>query len=128
MILETTFLVDLEREAGSGGSGPAFDFLDRIPRTRLSIALVSAGEMAAGLGERDRPAWDRLFQRFDVLAPDREVAWRYGRLYRTLRERGTPLGANDLWIAATALAQDMPLVTRNTVEFGRVPELRVAGY
>lgn len=128
MILETTFLVDLEREARRGESGPAFGFLDGIPQTRLSITLVSAGEMAAGLDGRDRTAWDRLFQRFDVVAPDREVAWRYGRLYRTLQEKGTPIGANDLWIAATALAHEMPLVTRNTAEFGRVPELKVVGY
>lgn len=128
MILETTFLVDLEREARRGEGGPAFAFLEGVPETRLAITLISAGEMASGLRSGDRDAWEHLFQRFDVLAPDRDVAWRYGRLYRDLRERGTPIGANDLWIAATALTHGLPLVTRNTAEFGRVPELEVVGY
>ncbi len=128
MILETTFLVDLEREAVRDGKGPAFAFLASVPETRLAITLVSAGEMASGLRSTDRAAWERLFQRFDVLAPDRDVAWCYGRLYRDLRSRGTPIGANDLWIAATALAHERPLVTRNRAEFDRVPDLDVIGY
>ncbi len=77
---------------------------------------------------RSREAWERLFHRFDVLVPDQEVAWRYGRLYRELQERGSPIGANDLWIAATALVHELPLVTRNLDGFGRVPDLEVVRY
>ena len=128
MILETTFLVDLEREAIRGVEGPALTFLEAIPETRLHIALTTAGEMASGSGSLAREAWDRLFQRFQVLHPDQDVAWRYGGLYRHLRRTGTPIGANDLWIAATALVHGLPLVTRNVREFQRVPELDVRGY
>lgn len=128
MILETTFLIDLEREARKGAHGPAFRFLDDVPDSRLSITLISAGEMASGIRAKDREAWERLLQRFDVLAPDRDVAWCYGRLYQQLRKGGTPIGANDLWIAATAVAHTLPLVTRNADEFERVPELEVVRY
>ena len=51
-----------------------------------------------------------------------------GRLYRYLRENGLLIDANDLWIAATALAFGMPVVTRNEKHFARVPELNVMGY
>ena len=57
-----------------------------------------------------------------------EVSWRYGRLHRYLKENGLLIAANDLWIAATALAFDMPVVTRNEKRFRRVPELEVLGY
>ena len=38
------------------------------------------------------------------------------------------IGANDMWIAATALAHDMSVVTNNKTEFERVPGLGVITY
>lgn len=128
LILETTFLVDLEREVARGTDGPACQFLDGIPEARLCITLTTAGELACGPRASRRSAWDRLFQRFEVLVPDQEVAWAYGRTFRYLRDQGLLIGTNDLWIAATALVHEMPLVTRNETEFGRVPGLEVVGY
>jgi tRNA(fMet)-specific endonuclease VapC len=45
-----------------------------------------------------------------------------------LRRAGTPIGPNDLWIAAQALAEDLTLVTGNEREFARVPGLRVENW
>ena len=53
------------------------------------------------------------------------VARRYGRLRAHLRAIGQPIGPNDLWIAAHALARDVPLITHNLSEFRRVPGLAV---
>ena len=128
LILETTFLVDLEREALRGEEGRAWAFLDREPETRLCISLVTAGELACGPRVAGRASWERVFQRFDVLAPDGNVAWRYGRTFQYLRGQGLLIGTNDLWIAATALAHEMPVVTRNVVDFQRVPGLEVRSY
>jgi len=72
--------------------------------------------------------WERLVSPFEVLSCTPEVSWRYGRLYRYLRDNGLLIDANDLWIAATALAFEMPVVTRNERHFKRVPELDVIGY
>lgn len=57
---------------------------------------------------------------FDDLA-----ASHYGEIRAGLKRAGTPIGGNDLQIAAIARANDLTLVTRNTDEFRRVVGLRV---
>ena len=128
LILETSFLVDLERELILGDPGPAQLFLQSHRDQKLHITFTIAGKLAAGPRINERATWDRLLSPFEVLGCTPEVSWRYGRLYRYLRANGLLIDANDLWIAATALAFELPVVTRNEGHFARVPELNVIGY
>jgi tRNA(fMet)-specific endonuclease VapC len=48
----------------------------------------------------------------------------YAVHFTYLKAAGTPIGANDLWIACHALAEDATLVTHNTKEFNRVKNLK----
>jgi len=128
LILETTFLIDLEREAHRGAVGPAHGFLRERPETRFCLTLTTAGELAASLASGERRRWDDLLRQFLLLPLDGDVCWRYGQTFRYLKQNGLLIGANDLWIAATALAHDLPLVTRNEGHFRRVPGLEVMGY
>ncbi len=50
------------------------------------------------------------------------------RLQATLQRAGRVIGTMDLLIAAAAVVDEAPLVTRNTGEFSRVPDLTVIGY
>ena len=52
----------------------------------------------------------------------------YATQFTRLREAGTPIGANDLWIACHALAEDCTLVTNNTREFMRVTGLTLENW
>ena len=52
----------------------------------------------------------------------------YATQFTHLKEAGTPIGANDLWIACHALADDCTLVTNNTREFERVAGLRLGNW
>jgi tRNA(fMet)-specific endonuclease VapC len=49
----------------------------------------------------------------------------YAEQATRLKDAGTPIGANDLWIACHALAEDATVVTHNVREFTRVSDLRV---
>ena len=63
------------------------------------------------------------------LVPDPSPGFVDSRLYleSQLRQRavGQPIGPNDLWIAAHALARDVPLITHNLSAFRCVPDLAV---
>lgn len=128
LILATTFLVDLEREARASTPGRAHAFLEANPDRELCVTLVTAGELACGPRVEEREAWRALVGRFRVLGPDLETGWLYGQTFRYLADNGMLIGANDLWIAATALSRALPLVTRDVSHFRRVPGLRVVGY
>lgn len=128
LIVETTYLVDLEREARRDSPGPATALLEREAESVLNITFTIAGEMAAGASLDERSAWEEFLSSYRVLGCTTDVCWRYGELYRHLQGQGALIGANDLWIAATALAHRMPVVTRNTAHFARIPGLEVVEY
>jgi tRNA(fMet)-specific endonuclease VapC len=89
---------------------------------------VTKAELVFGAYHSARPAENlRILQAF--FAPYRSLAFddigveHYGRIRAELQRQGTPIGANDLFIAAIALAHQATLVTANTREFGRVAGL-----
>ena len=128
LILETSFLIDLEREMRRGEVGPAIEVLVQHPDHRLFVTPTIAGEMAAGASMSVRERWDRFLSPFQSLPLTPDVSWRYGQAFRYLQANGLTVGANDLWIAAVGLAYEVPVVSRNARDFRRVPGLEVIDY
>ena len=128
LILETTFLIDLERELTRVDSGPTESFLSDHPGSQLFITFTVAGELAAGVSLDRRGTWEQFIAPFGILPYTADVGWEYGQAFRYLQANGLLIGANDLWIAATAIVHGMPIVTRNQKHFQRVPKLEVLGY
>jgi tRNA(fMet)-specific endonuclease VapC len=126
--LDSSFLVDLERERARRVEGPAHTLLGQYQSALLLISVTAAGELACGASLAAREKWNRFLAPFRLLPLDARAAWEYGSAFRYLSANGLLIGTNDLWIAATALANGLPLVTRNTREFRRVPRLDVVGY
>lgn len=127
LILETSFLIDLEREARRG-QGPAHGVLETQAEASLYITPTIAGELASGSSMLDRDRWAAFIAPFIVLPLTEDVTWHYGQAYRYLHANGMLIGANDLWIAAAGVAYGMPVVTRNASDFRRVPGLEVLSY
>jgi tRNA(fMet)-specific endonuclease VapC len=128
LILETTFLIDLERDARRGAKGAAHDVLTRHSGDSLYITPTIAGELATGASMADRGRWESFVAPFHVLALNREVSWEYGHAFRYLQANGLLIGANDLWIAAAGIAYRIPVVSRNSRHLSRVPRLELVTY
>lgn len=75
--------------------------------------------------ERTLARQQQFLNLFLSLPFDDEAAMVYGRIRADLAAQGTPIGSNDMQIAAIALANDLTLVTHNTGEFSRVSGLRL---
>ena len=105
-------------------------FAPRLPLRDCGISVVVLGELEWGVQHstrvaENREALEHWLTAVQVVEMDIDVARRYGRIRADLAAAGQPIGPNDLWIAAHALALDLPLITHNVAEFGRIPELSI---
>jgi len=127
LILDTTFLIDFQRERGCSPGG-AHAFLEDHAAAVAYLPMTAYGEFTEGFSNRTDATFLSVVESFELLPVTRAVADTYADLLRALRLKGKLIGSNDLWIAATALEREMALVTRNTAEFSRVPGLKIKGY
>ena len=124
-MLDTTFLIGADR------SGDALD--DVIADADdVAIAAVTIAELRVGalLGTRKKGATRTAFVEdvlaaFPVIAYDLAVAEAHARLLVEVRRQGTPRGAHDLLIAATAVASRRTVVTADASAFAGLPDLEV---
>lgn len=101
-----------------------------VPRTQIRLSSVVKAELLYGARKSGRIADNlRLLEEFfgtvASLPFDDRCAEAYGLIREELERAGTPIGPNDLLIAATARAHSAVLVTRNVREFSRVTDLRI---
>lgn len=127
--LDTSFLIDLQRERARGRSdGPAHRFLADDPERELHLSATALGEFSEGFEDPDDPVLRTVRELHVLLVTDEETALEYGRITRRLRADGRLIGTNDLWIAAASIRHGIPLVTSNSEEFSRVDRLEVISY
>ena len=103
---------------------------------QICISVITAGELAYGFA-RANPSrrlvsmqikLHALLQAVLTRPLPAGVAEQYGKIRSTLERSGTPIGGNDLWLAAHALEEDLVLVTNNTREFERVDGLKLENW
>ena len=105
----------------------------KLGAASIGIAAITASELLHGVhratdaGRRAQRAArvDRLLDAMPIYAFGLSEARRHAELWAHLARGGTPIGAHDMLIAATAMARGDALLTLNVDEFGRVPGLEV---
>lgn len=132
--LDTSFLIDLQRETARERPGPALDLIESLDEHEIlavSVHVVCELRGGAELARRalqEHEALDELMAGLLVVHPDDRFAPAYARLLAATTRGGRPVAAMDLMIATAATLDAAPLVTRNVKDFSRVPGLRLLKY
>lgn len=122
LALDTNRYSDLCR-----GLAPVVAIVERAEEVLLPFVVVA--ELRAGFAVGKHGAEnERILRRFmakpgvGVLFPDEQTTHHYAAAYRQLRQQGTPIPTNDLWIAALTLQHGLLLCARDR-HFDRLPQI-----
>ncbi len=124
VLIDTDLLIDLEQ------GNAAVEGL--LGEEECAISVITVSELlhgvlrARGGARARRQAFvEHLLAGLQAIPITEPVARIHADIWSGLAERGEPIGAHDLWIAATALAHGLAIATRNDSHFRRIPGLRV---
>lgn len=102
-----------------------------LPTDTLFMSFITYAELLKGA--QNSHSKDKVLAQLKKLTaivevnyPDNEaICQHYAIQFLQLKSKGTPIGANDLWIACHALAEEAIVVTHNVREFERVQGLKI---
>jgi tRNA(fMet)-specific endonuclease VapC len=125
VLIDTSVLIDVERR------GHSLD--EKVGDRERAISAITASELLHGVHRartddaRSRRAAfvEHLLAGIEPLPVTMAVARIHAQIWAELDSDGNPIGAHDLWIAATAIAHGCEIATANARDFERVPGLTV---
>lgn len=127
-LLDTNIVSDLVRHP----RGRVADRIVEIGEQNVCTSIIVAAELRYGAARRASARLtaqlEAVLGAFDVLALEAPVDTVYGELRARLERAGQPIGANDLLIAAQALALHHTIVTDNEREFARIDGLPIENW
>lgn len=123
-LLDTTAIIDFLRNKGS-----VAEMLERFSLEGgiLGICAVNVIEVYAGMKDGERAATESFLDSLKFYDSDRNVAGIAGELKRNYRKKGVTMSTPDVLIAATAIKNNLVLVTNNSKHFP-MKEVRVYSY
>jgi tRNA(fMet)-specific endonuclease VapC len=127
LILDTTVLVDAER--GGNELGEAIDDGDDVAVAAITVAELKVGVQLAKGRRRDKRERfvAAILDAVSIEPYDLDVAEAHAALLAHVRRTGTPRGAHDLIIAATAQARERQVVSSDQAGFVELPGVSIAG-
>ena len=91
----------------------------------ITVFELEYGAAKSRWGEKTRQNLAMFLAPFNILPFSAEDAVTAGRIRGYLEQQGTPIGSYDVLIAAQALSRSIPVITHNTGEFSRIPNLKL---
>ena len=127
-LLDTNVVGELARAP----QGQLAERVSVLSSDEFGINPIIACEIEYGLAKRDstrlRQQVEAILTAIPVLDLPADIASHYGQIRVALETQGTPIGPNDLLIAAHGVAADVTVVTGNDREFRRVKGLKVENW
>jgi tRNA(fMet)-specific endonuclease VapC len=112
--------------------GPVAARIAEVGESNVFTSIIVCAEVAFGVKKRASQELTRkvadVMSKIYIASFDPPADAHYAEIGLFLQRQGQPIGPNDLWIAAHALALDAVLVTDNEREFSRVPGLKVENW
>lgn len=128
-LLDTNIISDLMKH---GSQSRVLAQIERVGASGVWTSSIVAAEILYGVEKKGsaplRENAERLLSEIRIAEFDRSAASAYGTIRADLERRGTPIGANDMLIAAQAFVLGATLITDNVREFARVPLLVVENW
>ena len=115
VLLDSSYLIALERETAAGEPGPAHAFLHSLRGRRLVVSVVTVEELLESAADEGEAS--RTLQRFVIQGLHLAQARRCALLQRRAPKR---LGENDAWLVATAESIDADVVGSDRKAFERL--------
>jgi predicted nucleic acid-binding protein len=115
VLLDSSFLIAIDRETATSEKGPAKAFLPRLLGRKIVISVVTAKEVLEGAAEEGEAM--RSLQRFAIQGIHLAHAQKCAGLERRASRR---MGENDAWIVATAVSLDADVVGADRRAFERL--------
>jgi tRNA(fMet)-specific endonuclease VapC len=127
-MLDTNVLSDLIRNP----QGRVARRIAKVGENSVCTSIIVAAELRYGCAKSGstklRKAVEDLLGEIDVLPFEAPADAGYGAIRASLEAAGTPIGGNDLLIAAHAKALGATIVTANVQEFSRVRDVKVENW
>jgi tRNA(fMet)-specific endonuclease VapC len=91
----------------------------------ITIAELAHGAQKSNQTQKNMSALEQFLLPLEIADFDQQASMIYGLIRTKLEQEGNRIGAMDMLISAHALSLDVTLVTNNTAEFQRIPNLQL---
>jgi tRNA(fMet)-specific endonuclease VapC len=127
-LLDTNILSDLVRHP----QGVVTDRIAEVGEASICTSIIVAAELRFGAAKSNSEKLvdrvDLILSALEILPLEQPAEHHYGDIRQYLTRQGTPIGPNDLLIAAHARSLNLTVVTANVREFSRVPGLKIENW
>ncbi|MTJ09204.1 type II toxin-antitoxin system VapC family toxin [Anabaena sp. UHCC 0204] len=127
-LLDTNILSELIKNP----RGVIFSKIQEVGEDKICTSIIVACESRFGARKKNSPKLieklELILDSIEILPLTHPIEEYYAEIRTYLEQQGTPIGGNDLLIAAHAISLNLTVITNNVREFSRVPNLKVENW